>query len=585
MCGICGIYGSNDINKIERMTAAVSHRGPDSSSVKVVEGKHTLGGARLHITGQSDAPFPYCRDEAGLQVLLNGEIYNYHFLQKKLEDDGHSFFTGTDTEVVWILYHKFGPAFIKHLKGMFAIAILDGDRLILSRDPFGIKPLFYCQNGRQLAFASEIKALLKWIEPQPKLNEAALQDTLTFGYIYSPKETHFNGIQQVGPGEILIFDGENICTERYFTQLGAFSANDTEYDYNHKKMLLSSILPSAMELVGGHSEHEIGVFLSGGVDSSLMAVLCKEAFGKIQTFNIADSPLAPDLPWARRVAKAINSEHHEIFITLQDYIAELPHFVYHYENIIAGGVFDLQGSVAFHLLCKEVSRHVKVALTGEGADELFGGYYWTYTHPLGFADRMRLRLQEATKIVPNDRLTSQVNQLFPLPEDESLYRLNVFDALLKGGLSNYHLWSVDRSSGAFGFEIRPFYLYDDIVKLALDLPVEYKAPKPGVTKLLLKDVAKHYFAPYGLEDICNRKKFGMPAALSQLDIQVRDYINSHVSDAHVQRHPYKRYLTNKTDILMFDLFFYFYFHNSGNFDPAFSLEEALAGGIFENMYS
>lgn len=585
MCGICGVYGSDDIIKIERMTAAVAHRGPDASSVKVVGGKHTLGGARLHITGQSDAPFPYGRDETGPQVLLNGEIYNFRFWQKKLEDEGYRFFTGTDTEVIWALYHKFGTDLVKHLKGMFAIVILDGDRLILARDPFGIKPLFYFHKERQLALASEIKALLKWIDPQPNLNESALQEILTFGYIFSPKETLFLGIQQVAPGEILIFDGQNISTESYYTPPDAFSLNYQEEDYYHYKMLLSTLLPGAMELIAGHSDHEIGVYLSGGVDSSLMAVLCKEAFGRIKTFTLSDSSLAPDLPWSRRVAKAVNSEHHEICITLQDYLAELPHYVYHYENVVAGGVFDLQGGVAFHLLCKEASRHVRVALTGEGADELFGGYYWTYTHPLGFADRIRFRLQEATKNVSNHRLTSQVNRLFPLPEDESLYRLNVFDALLKGGLSNYHLWSVDRSSGAFGFEIRPFYLYDDIVKLALEIPIEFKAPKPGVTKLLLKDVAEHYFARYGLEDVCKRKKFGMPAALGQLDKQAGDYINSHVSDIHVQRHPYKKCLTNKTDIFMFDLFFYFYFYNNGNFDPAFSLGEALAGGIFESMYN
>lgn len=585
MCGICGIYSSNDIKKIEQMTAAIAHRGPDASFVKIIEDKHTLGGARLQITGRSDAPFPYCRDESGPQVLLNGEIYNYRFWQKRLEDEGYKFFTGTDTEVVWALYHKYGAEFVRHLKGMFAIAILDGDRLILARDPFGIKPLFYCNNGGQLAFASEIKALLRWADTQLELKETALQEILTFGYIYSPKETLFGGIQQVGPGEILVFDGKNIYTEVYYVPPGAFSLNGDEEDYNHQKMLLSTLLPGAMELVAGHSDHEIGVYLSGGVDSSLMAVLCKEVLGEIKTFSLADGSLAPDLPWSRRVAKAINSEHHEIYVTLDDYLNELPHFVYHYENIVAGGVFDLQGGVAFQLLCKEASRHVRVALTGEGADELFGGYYWTYTHPLGFADRVRLRLHEATKNVSNDRLADQVNQLFPLPEDESLYRLNIFDALLKGGLSNYHLWSVDRSSGTFGFEIRPFYLYDDIVKLALELPVDFKSPRPGVTKLILKDVAGHYFARYGLENICNRKKFGMPAALGRLDIQVRDYINSHVSDIHMQRHPYKKYLTNKTDIFMFDLFFYFYFHKNGNYDPAFNLEEALAGGIFESMYN
>ena len=585
MCGICGVYGSSDLKRIELMTSTIAHRGPDASFAKIVGGKHALGSARLHITGQLNAPFPYCRDEIGPQVLLNGEIYNYHFWQKKLEDEGYTFFTGTDTEVIWAMYHKYGLEFVNKVKGMFAIAILDGDRLILVRDRFGIKPLFYWRKGNELAFASEIKAFFRWTDRQPHLNESALQEILTFGYIYSSDETLFVGIKQVTPGEVLIFDGNEICFEKYFAPLNAFSFSGTDEDYYYHKTLLSNILPAAMRLVTEHGAHEVGVYLSGGIDSSLMAVLCKEIHGKIKTFHLTDSHHAPDLPWSRDVAKAINSDHYEIPVTLQDYLAELPKFVYHYENIVAGGVFDLQGGVAFHLLCKKASQHVKVALTGEGADELFGGYYWTYTHPLGFADRLRIRLKEAVKNVPNDKLAILVNQLFPLPEDELQYRLNIFNALLKSALSNYHLWSVDRSSGAFGFEIRPFYLYEDIVKLAGDMPVEYKAPKPGVTKLLLKDAAMNFFARYGLEAICNRKKFGMPAALNQLDNQVRIFINNNVSDAYVQRHYYKQYLTNKIDIFMFDLFFYFYFHKNGNFEPAFCLEEALAGGLFENMYS
>ncbi len=263
---------------------------------------------------------------------------------------------------------------------------------------------------------------------------------------------------------------------------------------------------------------------------------------------------------------------------------ELPSYIYHYENVISGGVFDLQGGMAFHLLSKQASQYVKVALTGEGADELFGGYYWIYTHPLGFADRIRRRLQQATQHVPNPELESLVNRLFPLPENATLYRLNAFDFLLQAGLSNYHLWSVDRSSGAFGFEIRPFYLYDDIVGLGLNTPVEHKVPSTNVTKLILKDVARHYFLPYGLEDVPTRKKYGMPAALSQVNSQLRHYISQRVTDKYFEKHPYRHFLHTKTDLVMFDVFYYIYFHGKGIFNPEFILDEALAGGIFEGMY-
>lgn len=584
MCGICGIYGSNDQTLIESMTLALAHRGPDARCAKIVGDRHSLGGARLHITGIASAPFPYRREDERQQVLLNGEIYNFRQWQKMLADEGHIFTTGTDTEVVWALYRKHGTKFVQELKGMFAIAILDGDKVILARDPFGIKPLYYYRKGRQLAFASEIKSLLRFIEKQPRLHVSALQEIITFGFICSRDSTLFEEIQQVKPGEILVFDGENCYTETYYTPLPAFSILNKKVGYREQRLQLLSLLRKSMEVILHHDDQEKGVFLSGGIDSSLMAVLGKEVSGNLKTFTIADDPQAPDLPWSRRVAQAIGSDHYEFKVTFADYLLELPSYVYHYENIVSGGVFDLQGGMAFHLLCKQASQYVKVALTGEGADELFGGYYWTYTHPLGFADRIRRRLQQATQHVSGPELESLVNRLFPLPENKTLYRLNAFDFLLQGGLSNYHLWSVDRSSGAFGFEIRPFYLYDDIVGLGLNTPVEHKVPSNNVTKLILKDVARHYFSPYGLEDVPTRKKYGMPAALSQVNSQLQHYINQRVTDSYFEKHPYRHFLHTKTDLVMFDLFYYIYFHGKGIFDPEFNLGEALAGGIFEDMY-
>lgn len=585
MCGICGIYGTGDKKLIEKMTTSINHRGPDASYHKTVDNRHSLGGARLRITGEWNVPFPYSHDSSEVQVLLNGEIYNYRYWRNQLEQEGFSFFTDTDTEVVWAMYRKFGPEFVRHLKGMFAIAVLDGDKLVLIRDSFGIKPLYYWRKDGNLAFSSEIKALLRYPKIRSELKLSALQEIYTFGYIFSPVDTLFEGIKQVKPGEILEFDGHKLTSTSYFSPREAFSSPSQAFDLKENTACLEETLKRNMKIILEHGEYEPGVFLSGGVDSSLMAVLAKEVNGSIKTFTLADNPEAPDRAWARRVAEAIESEHYEFNVTLQDYLEELPRFVYHYENVVAGGVFDLQGGIAFQLLCKEASKHVRVALTGEGADELFGGYYWTYTHPLGFADRLRTRCKQVTSIIPNEELEEIVNTLFPLPEDEKTYRLNIFDALLKGGLSNYHLWSVDRSSGAFGFEIRPYYLYDDTVELALNLPVELKAPAKGFTKVLLKEVAKNIFAKYGLEDVAERQKYGMPAALNSLDSRVRRYIEEHLNDKHLEKHPYKAILTNKVDVFMFDLFYYIFFCNQGQFNPDFKLEEALAGGIFEGMYS
>ncbi len=584
MCGICGIYGSSDEKLIGRMNETISYRGPDVQNTVIVGGKHALGGAKLHITGDLEAPFPYCREKGGIYVLLNGEIYNYRYWQQRLIEKGYLFTTGTDTEVVWALYHRYGLEFVYKLKGMFAVAVLDGDKLILVRDRLGIKPLFYYREGNRLAFSSEIKALFPFISSRSLLNMSAFQEIATFGYICSPIDTLFEGIAQVKPGEYLLFDGEDIAINNYYIPPPSFSLPDRQVDYRERRLLLSNVMRSSMQVVMQHGNREKGVLLSGGVDSSLMAVLATETTGRIKTFTITDGQQAPDLPWSRRVARAIKSEHYELEVSLEDYLSELPRYVYHYENIVAGGVFDLQGGMAFHLLCKQASQLVKVVLTGEGADELFGGYYWTYTHPLGFADRIRNRLKQVTKDVPNEQLQRQVDQLFPLPEDEDRYRLNVFDFLLKGGLANYHLWSVDRTSGAFGFEIRPFYLHDDIVDCGLSIPVEYKVSSSCVTKVILKDLAKKYFTPFGLEEVASRKKYGMPAAFSKIDNQLVNFVDRRIADDHFQKHPFRQFLFTKTEVLMFDLFYYIYFHNNGHLDPGFNLEEALAGGIFESMY-
>jgi asparagine synthase (glutamine-hydrolysing) len=151
-----------------------------------------------------------------------------------------------------------------------------------------------------------------------------------------------------------------------------------------------------------------------------------------------------------------------------DYFREFPSYIYHYENFFAGGIFDIHGGMAFHMLCKRVADFVRIAFSGEGADELFGGYYWSHTHPLGLSDRIR----ESQRLFGvSDHVRELVLTIFPYPEDETTYRLNVFDLLMGSGLANYHLWSVDRSSSAFGFEIRPAFLYNELVEFALSLPV------------------------------------------------------------------------------------------------------------------
>ena len=295
-----------------------------------------------------------------------------------------------------------------------------------------------------------------------------------------------------------------------------------------------------------------GIYLSGGVDSSTMALVASRVLGyPVQTFTLSDSEDNLDFQAARRVATALGTRHHEYSVTARDYWHAVPDYMAHYESLMAGGVFHIQGGVAFHMLSQRIAQSVKVAFSGEGADELFGGYYWIYTHPLGFSDRIRQSLQD---ILPNDRMNDYVDRLFPPPENEAVYRRNLIDHLLRSGLSNYHLQSVDRSAGAFGFEIRPLYLDDDLSRLAMELPIDYKVPDKTTTKKILKDAFKKDFDAAGIGWVHDRLKYGMPEAISAIDKEIEGQVASAISDDELARHPLGGILGSKMNLLLYDLF-------------------------------
>ncbi|HHY94075.1 MAG TPA: asparagine synthase, partial [Firmicutes bacterium] len=212
---------------------------------------------------------------------------------------------------------------------------------------------------------------------------------------------------------------------------------------------------------------------------------------------------------------------------------------------------------------------VRVAFSGEGADELFGGYYWSYLHPLGLADRIRER---AKSFGVEDDLGELISEVFPCPEDERTYQLNVFDLLMKSGLANYHLWSVDRSGSAFGFEIRPPYLTYELADFALSLPVEYKVGHQE-TKRILRAAAAPLFEEYGISPILSRPKVGMPAAIELVGRQVDDFATRllyssegrHLGAARLvaMGHPFARFLRNPLEVILFDLFYRIFIEHRG----------------------
>lgn len=578
MCGICGVVGRSDEHLVARMLDAIRHRGPDSFDVTVTP-HASLGGCRLAIVGDHATALPFKDADTGSIVLLNGEIYNYREIAAQLELAAVNE-TDAESHVLAHVIDRYGPAGVGRLKGMFAFAVVLGERLILGRDRLGIKPMFYTLIGGEVAFGSEIKALLRHPGCSVALNEEALDEIAVFGYVASMSKTSFSGVRQVPPGCVVSFEHSVATVERYWDPTPAFFAA-SEPDLHEMSTELLQVLRTSCEQVLRHDRHPKAFYLSGGVDSSLLAALAAELVsGPLNTFTLADADDSPDLLAARSVATAIGSEHHEIRVGLEDYLRELPLFVRHYENPIAGGVFDVHGGMAFQILSRRVSEHARVACSGEGADELFGGYYWPYTHPLGFADRTRERLHA---IGARSSVARQVEALFPGPEDAGTYQRRLFDFLLGGGLANYHLWSVDRSCGAFGFEVRPPYLHDDVVGMALSLPIQVKVNRTE-TKRVLKAAAEPLFSRLGIESCLTRLKESMPAALRNVAAQLDSLADDLVPVAHIQHHPFRRYVHTPLECLMFDLFFYVFEVHRGDLPDGFDLTTFYRDGTGADLY-
>jgi len=552
MCGITGILNQSDKAIVSRMARSIAHRGPDGLDWITTENA-SLGASRLAIAGNSQASAIFHDEQTNIRVLLNGEIYNVDALRAELLIKGFSIKTDLESEVIANLYRLHGLNFPKYLKGMFAIAILDGDRLVLARDRFGIKPMYYSIVGDRVIFGSEIKSILAYPGFVARLHIPALEETAVFGYISSSEKTLFQDILQVKPGTVLTFL-ENKQSEISFSEMPDAQYFDQirHQSFSAARTQLRDLIIDTIDMLFSHGSQPKGIYLSGGIDSTILAFVARSILGyPVTTFTLADSTESPDFLAAREVAKKLGTTHIEHIVSVKDYFNELDHFVEHYESLVAGGVFDIHGGMAFHLLSKVVSEHVKVAFSGEGADELFGGYYWVYTHPLGFSDRIRSRLAACRNGSP---LKESVERLFPLPEDERVYRLNLFNALVKGGLANYHLQSVDRSAGAFGFEIRPAYLYDDLATFALNLPIDYKVPDKNTTKWILREAFRPELERLGLGWVTTRLKEGMPAAVANLAPLISERMESSISDSTLAQHPLRDYLKSKMDIFLFYIF-------------------------------
>jgi asparagine synthase (glutamine-hydrolysing) len=378
MCGITGILKFDPRAEVQQrrllaMRESLLHRGPDGAGV-MVRGPIGLAHRRLSIIDLAGGHQPMSNPEGDTWITYNGEIYNFRELRELLVRQGCIFRTDSDTEVVLGAYEVFGESCVELLRGMFAFAIWDGprQRLLLARDRLGIKPLYYSINDTELLFGSEIKALLAGSASRPVFNRAILPGFLASRYV-AGDATFFEGVRKLMPGHTLSWCAVDGFRKRRYWQppVARADAARSYHDY------VGEVRAGLEDAVQSHlvSDVPVGLFLSGGLDSTVLAALmAPRVDGPVQTFSVGfHEASANELSYARMAADAVGASHHEVLVSAEQFFAMLPKLIWHEDEPIA-----FSSSVPLYLVSRLAAEHVKVVLTGEGADELFLGYDYRY---------------------------------------------------------------------------------------------------------------------------------------------------------------------------------------------------------------
>jgi len=439
MCGISGIALSSrsrrsiDVAELERMRDVITHRGPDDQGIFVEArtGQIGFGHRRLSIVDIKAGHQPMANEDGTLQVIYNGEIYNHAEFRSSLEERGHVYKTHCDTETILHLYEEYGEECVDHLRGMFAFAIWDSRKreLFIARDRLGVKPLYYTQtNDGSLYFASEIKALLEARALKAEVNYQALPDYLA-NHAPSGEETLFSGIKRLLPGHTLLWRDGAIQIKRYwdvsFRRDESGARSDSDYIVEWSELFRESVRLRLM------SDVPLGMFLSGGIDSSaIAAVMSGMVADPIKTFSVAFAEReANELQYARLVAKTFKTDHREVVVSPKEFFAALPKLVWHEDEPLAH-----PSSVALYFVSRLASQHVKVVLTGEGSDELLAGYgryrktmlnmqWGARYHQLAPAGIRNAVLKRVTGLSSGSRLRPKLMRTFLTlsPDIESIY--------------------------------------------------------------------------------------------------------------------------------------------------------------------
>lgn len=538
MCGIAGFVGKEKNMKkvLKGMTDRIKHRGPDAEGF-FVRGNVALGQRRLSIIDIEGGKQPMFSKDGNLVVVFNGEIYNYKELKKELKE--YPFQTDSDTEVLLYGYEKWGTDLPNHLRGMFAFALYDikEKTLFCARDPFGIKPFYYYENDGSFLFASEIKAFLDHPKFEKKFNEKLLPAYLSFSFTPTT-ETFFEGVKRLDAGCTLIYQNDEVKINRYYEL--KFPIEKKDYKKTVKK------IGEVMEDSVNHhmiSDVEVGSFLSSGIDSSYIVSLAKPD----KTYTVGyDIPRYNESDYAKDLADKLEITNKQKKITKEEYMQTLDKVLYHMDEPASDPAI-----VALYFVSKLASEDVKVVLSGEGADEFFGGYnsyreevdysfynkipyfirhaiakFCTLLPPIrgiNFLVRRGMTLEENYIGVNKVWTEKEVKKLVKVPitltnQDITKPIYDEFKGennLVKMQAIDIHFWlmkdilqKADRMTMANSLEGRVPFVDKEVFKIAASLPLEYKVTKEN-TKVALRDAAKKVIPT----EAYKKKKLGFPVPI------------------------------------------------------------------------
>ncbi|UVI33444.1 asparagine synthase (glutamine-hydrolyzing) [Paenibacillus spongiae] len=567
MCGIAGILLFDEgtepqSSTVQRMTAAMTHRGPNQNGIQVVD-RIGLGFNRLSILDLEDGSQPMTNEDNRLWLIFNGEIYNYKPLRQLLENKGHRFKTNTDSEVLLHLYEEYEENCVDYLRGMFSFAIWDRNEQILfaARDHFGIKPFYFYQDHKQFLFASEIKSILAADGVVPTVNPNSLLHYLTFQYVPQP-ETMFQGIKKLEPGYCLRIDSQgNKSIKRYWQA-------KFEPENRPIETFVEEIRFVLQESVHLHRQSDVprGSFLSGGIDSSAIATYMSRS-ESTKTFSVGFSGENNETVFAKQTAASLGTEHFDEIISPHDFFMDTMKAVWHMDEPIAD-----PSAIAIYRLSKLAREHVTVVLSGEGADELFGGYR-IYREPSSLKavtwlpDRIRSFLEKMIRRMPfsfygknyllrglthlEDRyfgnarifnedekrtiLASHPDLNFPWVPSKEITRLvydhcRSSDDVTRMQTIDMNLWlpgdilmKADKMSMAHSLELRVPFLDKEVFNIARKIPASYRIAN-GTTKYVLRKAMEGIVPAHVLD----RPKLGFPVPL-------RKWLHTDIGDTIVEQ--------------------------------------------------